>query len=218
MSKAIRFVVSVVIMFLPSFMKVFVWRLQGHSVGKGCRIGCTYIDVKRLDLGDHVDIRSFSLIRGLRCVKLETGSKIGGGNWITGGGKGKFGLGRNSSIRRFHFFESSGNIYIGENTIVAGRGSMFYTHGLSPSDLNMILPINIGNWCYIGSASRFLPGSAVQDGTFVGMGAVVTKAHMKEYSLVAGNPATVKRIFSRDSLYFDRDFIRHNTHPDLYNG
>jgi acetyltransferase-like isoleucine patch superfamily enzyme len=127
-------------------------------------------------------------------------------------------VGHNSAITRLHFFEASGGILIGDNTIIAGRGSHFFTHGISSTNLDDVRSIEIGSWCYIGSTSRFVPASGVARGTFVGLGAVVTKAFKDEFVLIAGNPAIIKKRLSPDDAYFDRGFLPHDHHPPGYTG
>ncbi len=199
---------------LPSRVRIVLLRLRGAQIGKDCRIGMfTIIDARQIVVGDYVQIASFNLIHRVVRLEMGTGSRMNGFNWITGARTGSFRLGHNSAITRLHFFESSGDILIGDNTIIAGRGSHFFTHGISSTDLDDVRSIEIGSWCYIGSTSRFVPGSGVARGTFVGMGAVVTKSFKDEFVLLAGNPAIVKKQLSPNDIYFDRSFLPHDHHP-----
>lgn len=211
-------IVSVVIILIPSMLKILILRLLGAKIGSDCRIGFSYIDVKDLVLGDEVRIGNFNLISKLACLEVKSGGKIGDFNWITGGGLGKMVLGNNTSIRRFHFFEASGNIIIGDNSIVAGRGSLFFTHGLKPDDLDDVRPIIIGDWCYVGASTRFVPGVKIGNFVFIGMGTVVSKTFNDEYILLAGNPSRVVKKIPKNSRYFDRHFLRHAHHSNDYLG
>jgi acetyltransferase-like isoleucine patch superfamily enzyme len=51
-----------------------------------------------------------------------------------------------------------------------------------------IKPINIGNYCWIGSNSVILKGVTLGDGCVVGAGSVVTKSFPGDV-IIAGNPA-----------------------------
>lgn len=203
---------------LPSTLKIWLLRLYGAKIGKGCRIGISILAAKQIEIGDYVQIGHFNLIYKLNSLKMGSGSRINSFNWITGATVGNLHLGNNISIRRFHFVEASGSMFIGNNTIIAGRNSLFFTHGLTPDNLNDVRPIKIGNWCYIGAACRFLPGVSIGDGTFVGMGSVVTKPHDTTYVLLAGNPANVRKELNKNSTYYNRPFLKHSSHPETYNG
>lgn len=203
---------------LPSWLKIALLRAAGAKIGKHCRIGLVLIGARTIEIGDNVEIASFNLLHRLNRLEMGSGSRMNGFNWITGAGKGSFVLGRNSAITRLHFFEASGSIFIDENTIIAGRNSHFFTHGISSTNLDDVRPIRIGPWCYIGSSSCFVPGSQVARGTFVGMGSVVTKPHGDEYVLLAGAPATVLKRLAPTDLYFDRPFLPHDHHPPGYDG
>lgn len=211
--------VAVLSTLLPNRVRIALLRWRGAQIGKGCRIGLlTIIDAKQIVLGDNVQIASFNLIHRLVRLEMGCGSRMNGFNWITGAKTGRFRLGHNSAITRLHFFEASGDILIGDNTIIAGRGSHFFTHGISSTNLDDVRSIEIGPWCYIGSTSRFVPGSGVARGTFVGLGAVITKAFKDEFVLIAGNPAIIKKRLSPDHAYFDRGFLPHDHHPREYKG
>lgn len=204
---------------LPSGLRIALLRLGGARIGKGCRIGIlTVLDARRIALGDHVQIAGFNLLHRLVDLEMQSGSRMNGFNWITGARTGSLRVGRNTAITRLHFFEASGDVNIGDNSIIAGRGTQFFTHGISSINLDDVRPIQIGSWCYVGSTSRFVPGSGVSRGTFVGMGAVVTKFIEDEYVLVAGNPAAVRKQLSPTDAYFDRDFLPHDHHPPHYAG
>lgn len=211
-----KLIIYVFVALFPSRVKIWLLRQMGASIGRGCYIGLSVIHAQQIVIGDHVRIASFNLLHRLADLKMGHGSRINGFNWITGAGTGEFVLGHHSAVTRLHFFEASGSIYIGDNTIVAGRGSHFFTHGISSINLDDVRPIVIGPWCYVGSSSRFVPGSGISEGTFVGMGAVVTKRFAEPYVLVAGNPAVIKKHLSYKDVYFNRAYLPHDHHPIDY--
>lgn len=210
--------IAILMAFLPSRIKIFLFRKMGARIGRGCYIGLSVIHARQIEIGDNVRIASFNLVHRLAILRLGNGSRLNGFNWITGAGTGSLLVGRNSAITRLHFFEASGDVRIGENTIIAGRNSHFFTHGISSTNLDSVQPITIGSWCYVGSSSRFVPGSGVGRGTFVGMGSVVTKQFKDEYVLIAGNPAAVRKQLSPNDVYFSRAFLPHDHHSSGYNG
>lgn len=210
--------IKYVILFLPSLLKIWALRRLGFNIGRDCHIGFSLIDAKNISLGDSVRIESFNIIHRLNNFHINTGGRINGFNWITGARTGSFFVGFNSAITRFHFFEASGSIYIGDNTIIAGRSSHFFTHGISSTNLDDIRSIQVGSWCYVGSSSKFVPGAEIANGTFVGMGSVVTRKFSDEYVLVAGAPAIIRKQLSPDDIYFSRPFLPHDHHPSNYEG
>lgn len=203
----------------PNRLRIAILRWLGAKIGDNCFIGAGVIlDARQIIIGNNVRIAPFNLMHRLERLYLGDGSRLNGFNWITGAGTGNFFLGRNSAITRLHFFEASGGIRIEENSIIAGRGTHFFTHGISSTNLDDVRPVTIGAWSYIGSSSRFVPGCSIARGTFVGMGAVVTKACKEEYVLLAGNPAVVKKTLTAGDAYFARSFLPHDHHAADYDG
>ncbi|MGP8106595.1 MAG: acyltransferase [Desulfobaccales bacterium] len=213
-----KFLLPLIVMPFPSCLKIWLLRKAGNSVGKGCYIGFSFIESKELIMGDYVYIGQFNVVKGLRRLRLDTGSRITYLNWITGASVGSFTLGRNSSVSQLHYLEASADIIIGMNTIIGGRSSQFFTHGITPTNLNDRRPIKIGDWCYIGSAVRILPGIGIADHTFVGMGSVVSKSFTETYVLIAGAPARIRRKLSETDIFFNRPYVPHTHHPAIYHG
>ena len=211
-------ILKYLLIIMPNPIKIMFYRMMGAKVGKNCRIGLSIIDSEKIEIGDNVYIGHFNILWRLKKLKLESGSRVNNFNWITGAREGIFILGRNSAVTRLHYIEASSNITIGNNSIIAGRSSHFISHGITPSNLDERLQIVIGNWCYIGSSSRFVPGSGVSDYTFVGMSAVVTKNIKDNYVLIAGSPAVVKKILSPKDVYFSRAYLPHDHHLKSYKG
>lgn len=208
--------IDFLIMFLPNAPKIAAMRARGAKIGRGCRIGLSLIDAKRIEIGDCVYIGHFNLIHRVQDLRLGSGSRMNNFNWVTGARTGSFSVGTNSAITRLHFFEASASITIDHDTIIAGRASHFFTHGISSTDLDSLRPIDIGPWCYVGSSSRFVPGSGLALGTFVGMGSVVTRRFTDEYVLLGGAPARILKKLSSSDIYFSRSHLPHDHHSAEY--
>lgn len=86
-----------------------------------------------------------------------------------------------------HYFDVAGAFRLGEGSWIAGIGSQFWTHGAGVIDRD----IQIGRDCYLGSAVRFAPGSALGDRVLVAMGSVVTKKFEASNAMIGGVPAAV---------------------------
>ncbi|NET09973.1 MAG: hypothetical protein F6K16_35785 [Symploca sp. SIO2B6] len=91
-----------------------------------------------------------------------------------------------AKITSSHLFDLVCDIVIGRNSVIAGRESQFWTHGVGINK-----SINIGDLCYIGSACRFAPGAATGNNIIVGMGSVVTKHIECNNAMIAGVPAKI---------------------------
>jgi acetyltransferase-like isoleucine patch superfamily enzyme len=217
-SKGIPFLLSLAILILPSTLKILLLRALGVKIGRRCYIGFSIISCESLIMGRDVYIGHFNLIWRLKHLNIGSGSTITMFNWITGARMGSFFMGANSAITRWHFLESSGDIRLGNNSIIAGRCSHLFTHGISSTNLDDIRSIIIGNWCYVGSSCRFVPGAGTTDYVFVGMGSVVTKKISDDYVLVGGSPAIIRKKLKSTDLYFDRPFLPHAHHSSEYKG
>ena len=84
---------------------------------------------------------------------------------------------------------------------MVGPGVYIYTqnHKSDRTDITMDQqgfaeekPVKIGNDVWIGARVTILPGVEIGDGCIIGASAVVTKS-IPPYSVVAGNPAVVKK-------------------------
>lgn len=94
-------------------------------------------------------------------------------------------------------------VKIGDGVTIAG-GVQFTTHDDSveayyKKDTLIVGKIEIGNNCFIGMNSIFLPGVVLADNCVVGAGSVVTKSFREAGSVIAGVPA--RRICSIQELY-----------------
>jgi acetyltransferase-like isoleucine patch superfamily enzyme len=212
---------SVLLIIAPSPVKIFFYRrVYGHKIGKHVRIGLTWIDVDKLEIGDHVVIGHFNRIKGIPEVRIGNHTTIATGNTFTSTSEftkpdaiaqrqncPKLIIGEHCGIAMLHYFDVQDAFTIGEYTTIAGVYSVFFTHYIDViSNLQSAKPIKIGKYCMVGSSVRFAPGTCVPDYCVIGMGSIVTKTFndADSYTLLAGNPARVIRQLPRDSAYFHR--------------
>ena len=140
--KILSNLLSVLIIFFPSFLKIPIYRLVfRYKIGRDVRIGLAWIKVGHLEIGDHVRIGHFTRIKGVPLVQVGNNVSIGVGNTFTStyeftnersqrerGNHPALYIGRHVGIAMFHYFDVQDNVYIGEFTTIAGRGSVFFTH------------------------------------------------------------------------------------------
>src|ERR1051326_3707425 len=98
-------------------------------------------------------------------------------------------VGEDVLVTTHHHFDVAGALVVGSRSWIAGQGSQFWTHGAGVKERD----ICIGKDCYIASAVRFAPGSALGDDCLVGLGSVVVGAIAETRALIAGVPAKVVR-------------------------
>lgn len=179
------------IKYLPfSAMRVFAMKhLLGYSIGKNVIIGKSIVNCKKVIIGDNVYIAGSN---NIICDTFEIGanSSIHSSNTILG--KGNFSVGTNSRIINNHYFDLWNNIYIGNNSWIAGRGSQFWTHGsMNTKNKSKDLSIIIEDDVYIGSSSLFAPGTRISSINLIGLGSVVSGVYDENSTIVSGNPAQV---------------------------
>lgn len=202
--------VNLSFMILPSILKKLILKLIGHKISWSSFIGFSYVNIfGDIVLGNYTRISSFNYLN-THVLHLSKGSKLGSFNWIAGKSmRNGLIMGKCSSIRRFHYLDTTGGISLGANSIIAGRSTVMFTHGLSPVNLDLVRGIEIGDWVYVGARSNFLPGVNVADGIFIGMGSTVVGSLESEYSVYASNKAKCIKTFSHKDVYYKRPYISH---------
>jgi acetyltransferase-like isoleucine patch superfamily enzyme len=129
--------------------------------------------------------------------------------YIHGEGSGnKVILGKNVAINDAVFNIASGNIVIGDNTILThevhlitgfhrfyeGRLAKLSKSNLTPVEVpNSGFDIKIGNGCFIGSRSTILKGVTLGDNVIVAANSVVTK-NFPNNVFIAGIPAKIIKL------------------------
>ena len=194
----IKLLLSALICIVPiNALRVLGYRLLGYKISGRIGFG-TVIAVSEARI-EKCKIGLFNLFVGPMKVEIGAGSSIGDRNTFSCGFwtmreqyqnrnyTRSLQIGVNALVTSGHYFDVAGSFILGNNSWIAGIGSQFWTHGAGVTDRN----IEIGPDCYIGSAVRFAPGSAVGKHVIVAMGSVVTKKFDISKAMVGGVPATV---------------------------
>lgn len=192
--------------------------LLGHQVTRGATIGIiflgkntrllmdkntyigslNYINCKIVKLGHDSFIRHFNMFSGDFDLELESGSSIGNLNRFKNSQMfleyevPKFSIGTDSNITSMHYFDMTDSISIGNNSVVGGSYSQFWTHGFRHLDfgntrVRIDAKISIGSGVYLGSKVILNPGVKITDMVSVGAGAVVGKSLLKDGLYVTQN-------------------------------
>jgi acetyltransferase-like isoleucine patch superfamily enzyme len=220
---------------LPSFAKSWCYRtLFGFEIGRGVRVGLALVDARTVSLGAGTQIGHFSMVT--RVGRFVTGrdARIGSLNIIRGGERVFLGdysvvmrlnvlnaipdhdcttspesvleVGAGTVITSGHRIDFTDRVTLGKNVIIGGRNSSLWTHNRQET-----APIEIGDFCYLGSEVRLAPGAKLPDDCILGMGSVLTGEIKEPRSLVAGVPAKVVRPLDEKDLAK----IRHKTRGDM---
>jgi acetyltransferase-like isoleucine patch superfamily enzyme len=234
MSK-IRLLILALIAFLPSFLKRPCYRLFfGYKIGKGVKIGLTLLDAKNCAIEDNVTIGHLNIFIGIKKLSIGDHAKIGHLNIFRGGDEIRLGryteiirlneinaipnpiavnevdsrflLGDGSVIAASHKIDFTDRVEFGKRVILGGRNSSLWTH-----NRQMTKPIIIGDYSYVGSEIRMVPGSEIPAKCIVGIGSVITKKLEGEYNLIGGMPAKIIRELDEDGKFLTGN----KTRPDL---
>lgn len=219
MRQVVRRWLLLAIVVLPSAIKIPIYRRGfGYKIGGDVKLGWCWIDVGSLRIGDHVRIGNLTRLKGIPEVVIEDYCSIGLGNTFTStleftSPEGRAArrnrpylhLGKHSQITLLHYFDVQDSITVGAFTVIAGKGSTFFTHYLDVVKCQQATkPVSIGAYCMLGSNVSFVPGASTADCSVVGMGAVVTKSFSEPHVLIAGNPARIVKTLPADAAYFKR--------------
>jgi acetyltransferase-like isoleucine patch superfamily enzyme len=231
-----RILIGVILAALPGCVKIPIYRrLFGYEIGQGVRIGLSpLIGVKRCRIGDGARIGSGNLFIEVSDLAIGCRARIGFLNVFRGGERIAIGpyatvlrqnvfnsiidqdfshpvrsvleLGGGASVSSGHWLDFSAGLRIGDNAIIGGRNSSFWTHNRQRGR-----SISIGRNCYLGSEVRVAPGVEIAPFCVVALGSVLTGRYQADRSLIGGNPAVVVRPLE------DRDMalVCHKTRPDL---
>ena len=194
----VKIILAAIISIVPiNALRVLGYRLLGYKVSGRVGFG-TVIAVSEARIAK-CKIGPFNLFIGPMKVEIDEGASIRDRNTFVCGFwtaqeqyrdknyARSLQIGTNTLITSRHHFDVAGSFILGDGSWIAGIGSQFWTHGAGVTDRD----IRIGRDCYIGSAVRFGPGSAMGDNVIVAMGSVVTKKFDISKVMIGGVPATI---------------------------
>lgn len=232
--RVLRSLVHVALAPLPNVVKTPVYRrIFGFHIARGAKIGVSVLDVDHLAMEGGARIGHGNFLTGTRAVNMGRDARIGFLNILRGGDEIRLGnyatvlrfnvlnsipeieadgptdprliLGEGAYVVSGHRLDFSDRISLGKNVIVAGRNSSLWTHNRQSTK-----PIEVGDFCYLGSEVRLAPGAKIGDEVILGMGAVLAgeaaAAHVH-----GGVPAKPIRAISDD----DRRVLYKKSRPDI---
>jgi carbonic anhydrase/acetyltransferase-like protein (isoleucine patch superfamily) len=227
---------------LPGVLARPLYRgLFGYRIGRGVRIGFVLLDAQEVDLGDGTEIGHLNLVT--RVGRLVTGKhvRLGPLNIIRGGEEvrlddyaevmrlnvlnaipdhdcttrpvSRLEIGKGAVVVSGHRIDFTDRVTIGRNVIIGGRNSSLWTHNRQQT-----APIDVGDFCYLGSEVRLAPGARLAERCILGLGSVLTGAIDAPGSLVGGVPAKVLRALTAEDDVLIHRKARRDAPDDLYSG
>jgi acetyltransferase-like isoleucine patch superfamily enzyme len=225
---------------LPGLLKRPLYRLFfRYEVAPDASIGFAVIDADRVVLRSGSRIGHLTLITRVGSLEVGSSARVGDFNVIRGGERVRLGayasvirfnvlnaipdhdctteplsvleVGAGTVITQGHRIDFTDRVTLGKNVIVGGRNSSLWTHNRQET-----APIEIGDFCYLGSEVRLAPGARLADECILGMGAVLTGKIEVPRSLVAGVPAKVVRPLDGRDLGRIRRKTRGDMPDDFY--
>ena len=224
-----------IIAFFPSWLKRFCYRaFFGYKIGRRVKIGFSIINVGNCEIHDNVTIGHLNLLTSTKQLSIGEHTRIGHLNIIRGGDEVRIGsyteilrlneinsipdpivaneydprfiLGNGSIITTSHKIDFTDKVEIGKRVILGGRNSSLWTHNRQQTK-----PITIGDYSYIGSEIRIVPGGKIPAKCVVGIASVITKEFEEESKLIAGVPAKVIKELGEEGQLL----VTFKTRPDL---
>ncbi|MDQ2918690.1 MAG: acyltransferase [Verrucomicrobiota bacterium] len=201
-----------------SMRRSFLEKQFGYSIHPTSRIGFAWIFPDRLVMEANSSIGHLTLCKNIALLHLGEHAIIGRGNWITGfplGPSPHFAsetdrrpeliVGAHSAITHRHLIDCTNRITIGKFTTFAGFQSQMLTHTIDlQTSRQTSAPISIGDYCFIGTNSVLLGGSALPDYSVVGAKSLVNKAFTETHQFYGGVPARPLQTLPADYAYFTR--------------
>lgn len=149
--------------------------LNSSSIGLFNIIGIDSLYMDRESM-----IGKFNIFRKLKKIHMLPKSCILHRNFIGGtfgtsveNSREELLLGSNSQISLSCFFDLSDRIIIGDNVVIGGSGTQFWTHGFNHLKERKTGSIIISSNVFVGSASTILYGVKICSNVIIGAGTVV---------------------------------------------
>lgn len=214
-------IVNIIVCMLP--WRIKRWLLiygYGYDIHKTAYIGLSYIFPKYLAMEAGARIGHLNVAINLDKLSMGCNAIIARNNWITGFPtrtrsahfahdklrKAELIIGSESAITKNHHIDCTNRVVIGNYVTIAGYSSQLLTHSIDIyASRQDSTPIEIGDYCFIGTGVKILGGAFLPAYSVLAAGAVLTKMHHKEWQIYAGIPAKAIKEIPKESKYFSRN-------------
>jgi acetyltransferase-like isoleucine patch superfamily enzyme len=202
---SLRLLLSFAVIPLPQAVKRWIYRKYfGWTIAPDAVVGMSWLAAANVTLGPGARIGHFNVIPPqLGHFRMKARSYLRNCNQFSAPARSEvfpdriFTLGDDSLVMSFHFFDVAGNLSIGSNCTIGGRGSQFWTHSLLSAPTGSALrprDLVIGDRGYVGAAAIVVHCDIPAQVT-IGAGAVVSGrlGDAAPGCVIAGNPGRVVR-------------------------
>lgn len=205
---------------LPSAVKIPIYRIFFKwDIHDSSKIGFSVLLCDHLILKSGSVIGSMTVVKGVSVLQLDENSKLGSLNWVTGfplikskhfdldiNRDPKLHIKSHGAVTNRHIIDCTDSVTIGRFTTFAGFRSQVLTHSINlKQSRQRCSPVEIGDYCFIGTGSILLPGAKVPDKSVLAAGSVLSDALTNECGLYGGVPAKfIKKIDLDEHLYMSR--------------
>ena len=204
----------VLIGFLPSFLKVLIYKFKGYKIGKNVSIGLGSVIIgENVIIGDNTKIGFISVIRArtihiARYVTIGSLTMIDTGdlsidedarineNVIVGGTKtpqSMLKIGKRVIIMEYAFINTTMPIHIGDDSGIGGH-CLLFTHGSWLNQLDgfpvTFAPITIGKKVWLPWRVFIMPGVTIGDEVVIGANSLIS-SNLPSNVMAAGTPAKI---------------------------
>ncbi len=199
---------------LPSFIKVFFYRIRGYKIKKNVKIGIGSVIIsKDVEIGENTSIGFGTVIRAekiriRRFVRIGSFTFIDTGNFfvdddskineqviIAGIKKPESSLimGKRTTIMEYSYINPTMPISIGDDSGIGGH-CLLFTHGSWLNQLDgypvKFAPIKLGKNVWLPWRVFIMPGVEIGNNVVVGADSLINKSFSSNL-LIAGSPAKV---------------------------
>jgi len=199
---------------LPSFIKVFIYRIKGYKIKKKVKIGIGSVIIsKDVEIGKNTSIGFGTVIRADK-IRIGRFVKIGSFTFIDTGSisidddarineqvliagirrpESSLTLGKRTIIMEYSYINPTMPIIIGDDTGIGGH-CLLFTHGSWLSELDgfpvKFAPITIGKNVWLPWRVFIMPGTEIGDNVVIGANSLINQSFPSN-CLIAGSPAKI---------------------------
>jgi acetyltransferase-like isoleucine patch superfamily enzyme len=196
----------------------FLEKQFGYSIHPTSRIGFAWIFPRQLVMEEGSRIGHLNVCKNIDLFHLGAHAVVGQLNWITGFPSGpnrhfahqpdrqpELILERHAGISSRHLIDCTARVRIGAFATIAGFRSQLLTHSIDlTAGRQTAEPIDIGEYCFTGTNSVMLGGSALPHHSVLGAQSLLNKKWEEPYRLYGGVPAKPIKELPREMEYFRR--------------